>query len=72
MKRKEKFLTMDEAVEKLAAITDSFLSKLSPEERAKRTRNFSKTIASLKKKRLAKPSAPRRTSPDLRRARAHA
>ncbi len=70
MKRKEKPLTMDEAVEKLAAITDSFLSQLSPEERAKRLNNFSKTIASLKKKRLAKSSAPRRTSPGRHRARA--
>jgi hypothetical protein len=72
MKRKEKPLTMDEAVEKLAAITDSFLAKLSPEEREKRLRDFSRFIPSAKKKRLAKLSRPRQTSQGRRRARAGA
>jgi hypothetical protein len=56
MKRKEKSLTMDEAVEKLAAITDRVMAKFSPEERARRFRKFAKVVRALKKKENAKPS----------------
>jgi hypothetical protein len=55
MKRKEKPLTMDEAVKKLAAITDRVMAGFSPEERARRSRKFAKAVRALKKKENAKP-----------------
>jgi hypothetical protein len=67
MKRKEKPLTMDEAVEKFAALTDQVMAKYSPEERAKRFRDAAKIIASAKKRTHAKPSRSPRTSSDRRR-----
>jgi hypothetical protein len=68
MKRKDKSLTMDEAVEKLAAIMEPVWSRMSTEEKQERLRNFGKVISSLKKKRHAKPSRSARVRPDRRRA----
>jgi hypothetical protein len=65
--RKEKPLTMEEAVKKFAAITDRVMAKFSPEERARRFRNAAKMIASLKKKERAKLSKSHRSSPGRRR-----
>jgi len=67
MKRKAKPLTMDEAVEKFAALTDQVMAKYSPEERARRFRNFAKVVRVLKKKENAKPS--RRPQPRAARKR---
>jgi len=55
MKRKEKPLTMDEAVKKLAAITDRVMARFSHEERARRFRKFANAVRALKKKENAKP-----------------
>jgi truncated hemoglobin YjbI len=67
MKRKEKPLTMDEAVEWLAALTDKMMAKYSPEERARRFRNAAKIIAAAKKRDRAKPSRSSRAASDRRR-----
>jgi len=67
MKRKEKPLTMDEAVKKFAALTDQVMAKYSPEERARRFRDAAKIIASAKQRTHAKPSRSPRTSSDRRR-----
>ena len=48
MKRKEKNLTRDEAVQKLAAITGEILSKYFPEERARKISDCREFITSLK------------------------
>lgn len=68
MKRKEKTSTMDEAVEKLAAIMEPVWSKFSPEEKARRLRNCRKFISSVKRKERAKPSKSSRVLPSRRRA----
>lgn len=67
MKRKEKPLTLDEAVELFAGLTDKVMAKYSPEERARRFRNAAKVIASAKRRKRAKPSRSPRTSPGRRR-----
>jgi hypothetical protein len=56
MKRKEKTLAMDEAVETLAAIMDPVLSKFSPQEKAERLQECQQFISSVKKKEPFKPS----------------
>jgi len=48
MKRKEKNLTRDEAIQKLAAITGEILSKYFPEERARKISDCREFITSLK------------------------
>jgi hypothetical protein len=68
MKRNEKPLTMDEAVEKLAAITQKTWAKFTPEEQARNLRNFRKFMVSLKKKERAKPSRSPRVPSGRRRA----
>jgi hypothetical protein len=55
MKRKEKPLTKDAALEMFAALTDKVMAKYSPEERAARFRNAAKVIASAKQRKRAKP-----------------
>jgi len=50
MKRKEGPLTLDEAVEWFADLTDKMMAKCSPEERARRFRNAGKIVAAAKKK----------------------
>jgi len=68
MKRKDKPLTMDEAVKMLAALTENTWSKFSPQEQAQRLRNCREFIASLKKKERAKPSRSPRVPSGRRRA----
>jgi len=67
MKRKEKPLTMDEAVDLFAELTEKVMAKFTPEERERRWRNVEKIIASAKKKGRATPSRSRRSSPGRRR-----
>jgi hypothetical protein len=67
MKRKEKPMTMDEAVEWLAALTDKMMAKYSPEERARRFREVAKIIAAAKKRDRAKPSRSSRAASGRRR-----
>jgi hypothetical protein len=70
MKRKEKQLTMDEAVEKFAALTDKVMAKFSPEERARRFRNAARIVAAAKKKERARLSKSPRSSSRRRRIQA--
>ena len=67
MKRKEKPLTLDEAVEKLAAILEPVWSKFSPEEKAERLRKTKQFISSVKRKERAKASKSSRVRPGRRR-----
>jgi hypothetical protein len=50
MKRNRNVAAREAAAQKLFAIADDFLSQFPAEERSRRIRNFSKTIASLRKK----------------------
>jgi hypothetical protein len=50
MKSKDKFLTLDDAVEWLAELTDKMMVKCPPKERARRFRNAARIIAAAKKK----------------------
>jgi hypothetical protein len=68
MKRKEKSPTMNEAVEKLAALLEPVWSKFTPEEKAERLRKTKQFIASVKRRARAKPSKSSRVRPDRRRA----
>ncbi len=68
MKRKEKPLTMDEAVEKLAALLEPVWSKFTPEEKAERLRKAKQFISSMKRKKRAKSSKSSRVRPGRRRA----
>jgi hypothetical protein len=68
MKRKEKPLTMDESVEKLAALLQPVWSKFTPEEKAERLRKTKKFISSVKRKERAKVSKSSRVRPGRRRA----
>jgi hypothetical protein len=68
MKRKEKPLTMDEAVEQLAALLEPVWSKFTPEEKAERLRKTGQFIASVKRKARAKASKSSRVPPGRRRA----
>jgi|GEM_PF-1706612 len=70
MKRKEKPLTMDEAVAKLAALLEPVWSKFSPEEKAERLRKTKQFISSVKRKERAKSSKSARVRPGRRRAQA--
>jgi hypothetical protein len=67
MKRKAKPMTMDEAVQWLADLTDKMMAKVSPEERARRFREAGKIIASAKKRDRAKPSRSSRVASGRRR-----
>ncbi len=66
MKRKEKPLTMDEAVEKLAALLEPVWSKFTPVEKAERLRRTKKFISSVKRKERAKVSKSSRVRPGRR------
>ena len=68
MGRREKSLTLNKAVKKLAALTDKSWSTLSSEEQAEKLRSFLHFNASLKKKERAKSSRPSRVPPGRRRA----
>ena len=70
MKRKEKPLTMDEAVEKVVAILEPVWSKFTPEEKTERLRKTKKFISSVKRKERAKASKSSRVRPGRRRAQA--
>jgi hypothetical protein len=50
MKRNRNVAAREAAAQKLFPIVDDFLSQFPAEERSHRIRNFSKTIASLRKK----------------------
>ena len=67
MKRKEKPLTMDKAVEKLAAILDPVWSNFPLEEKAERLRKTKQFISSVKRKERAKASKSSRVPPGRRR-----
>jgi len=54
MKRKEKPLSMDEAVEKLAALLEPVWSKFTPQEKTERLRRTKQFISSVKRKERAK------------------
>jgi hypothetical protein len=68
MKRKEKPLSMDEAVEKLAALLEPVWSKFTPEEKVERLRKTKQFISSVKRKERAKASKSSRVRPGRRRA----
>jgi hypothetical protein len=54
MKRKEKPLSMDEAVEKLVALLEPVWSKFTPQEKTERLRRTKQFISSVKRKERAK------------------
>jgi hypothetical protein len=70
MKRKEKQMTMDEAIKKLAVLLDPVWSKFTPEEKAERLRKTKHFISSVKRKERAKASKSSRVRPVRRRVRA--